>query len=129
MNLYHAHWVYGVLVSYLRQCQQVDDQVFNTHAYMSIEGRTADLPPSLKALKNVDISESGCSFHSILILIQDFPISKNNLDQHWRDPNVNVTSSRHLPCHARFKLRTSFWIRLLQYFYTFLQLPCCFTKC
>ena len=54
----------------------------NTYAYMPIEGRTADLPPSLKALKNVDISESGCSFHSILILIQDFPISENNLDQH-----------------------------------------------
>ena len=42
----------------LRQCQQVDDQVLKTYAYMPVEGRTADLPPSLKTLKHVWISRN-----------------------------------------------------------------------
>ena len=57
----------------LRQCQQVDHQVFKTYAYMPIEGSTA---PLLKTLKHVDILESGCSFQSILILLQDFLFPK-----------------------------------------------------
>ena len=73
---FSSHYFIHYINTFARQCQQVDDQVFKTYAYMPIEGRTADLPPSLKTLKHVDISESGCSFHTIFILLQDFLFPK-----------------------------------------------------
>ena len=58
----------------LRQCKDVNDHVFKRFVSMPI--MKEELPSSLKTLKHVDITGSGCSVHAVLILVQEWLFPK-----------------------------------------------------